>query len=121
MHIKTKMIINEKYLQDIDDEDDDVAVSDEIANNRFDFEVTLEYDKDVPIWGYTDSGECPDELPGLSTDDFLDYKDRLEIILVRSISFKTTPFGCGLKTKTVYNSILMICRSIKPRCLMKSI
>ena len=38
------MIINEKYLQDIDDEDDDVAVSDEIANNRFDFEVTLNDD-----------------------------------------------------------------------------
>ena len=41
------MIINEKYLQDIDDEDEDVGVSDEIANNRFDFEVTLEYRKEV--------------------------------------------------------------------------
>ena len=75
------MIINEKYLQDIDDEDEDVAVSDEIANNRFDFEVTLEYRKEVPIWGYIQGGWRPDELPGLSTDDFLDYKDRLEIIL----------------------------------------
>ena len=40
------MIINEKYLQDIDDEDeDDVVVSDEIANNHngYDFEVTMEY------------------------------------------------------------------------------
>ena len=35
------MIINEQYLQDIDDEDEDVAVSDELANNRFDFEMTL--------------------------------------------------------------------------------
>ena len=77
------MIINEKYLQDIDDEDDDVEVSNEILNNhnRYDFEITLEYDKDVPIWGYTPSGECPDELPGLSTDDFLYYKYRLENIL----------------------------------------
>ena len=45
------MIINEKYLQDIDDEDEDVAVSDEIANNRYDFEVTIEYRKEVPLWG----------------------------------------------------------------------
>ena len=74
------MIINEKYLQDIDDEDDDVAVSDEIANNRFDFEVTLEYRKEVMLWGYMPGGR-PDKLPGLSTDDFLDYKDRLENIL----------------------------------------
>ena len=41
------MIINEKYLQDIDDEDDEVGVSDEIANNRYDFEVTMEYGKKV--------------------------------------------------------------------------
>ena len=77
------MIINEKYLQDIDDEDEEVEVSDGILNNhnRYEFEVTLEYDKDVPIWGYTDSGECPDELPGFSTDDFLYYKYRLENIL----------------------------------------
>lgn len=77
------MIINEKYLQDIDDEDDDVEVSNEILNNhnRYEFEVTLEYDKDVSIWGYTPNGECPDELPGLSTDDFLYYKYRLENIL----------------------------------------
>ena len=74
------MIINEKYLQDIDDEDEEVAVSDEIANNRFDFEVTLEYRKEVMLWGYMPGGR-PDKLPGLSTDDFLDYKDRLEIIL----------------------------------------
>ena len=75
------MIINEKYLQDIDDEDDDVAVSDEIANNRYDFEVTMEYGKEVPLWGYMPSGGRPNELPSFSTDDFLDYKDRLEIIL----------------------------------------
>ena len=75
------MIINEKYLQDIDDEDEEVAVSDEIANNRYDFEMTMEYRREVPIWGYIQGGWRPDELPGLSTDDFLDYKDRLEIIL----------------------------------------
>ena len=75
------MIINEKYLQDIDDEDEDVAVSDEIANNRFDFEVTIEYGKEVPLWGYMPGGGLPDKLPGFSTDDFLDYKDRLEDIL----------------------------------------
>ena len=75
------MIINEKYLQDIDDEDEDVAVSDEIANNRYDFEVTLEYRKEVPLWGYMPGGYRPKELPGFSTDDFLDYKDRLEDIL----------------------------------------
>ena len=74
------MIINEKYLQDIDDEDEEVAVSDEIANNRFDFEVTIKYGKEVPLWGYIPSGR-PDKLPGFSTDDFLDYKDRLENIL----------------------------------------
>ena len=50
------MIINEKYLQDIDDEDEEVAVSDEIANNRFDFEVTMEYGKEVPLWGYMPGG-----------------------------------------------------------------
>ena len=70
------MIINEKYLQDIDDEDDDVAVSDEIANNRFDFEVIMEYGKEVPIWGY-----YAPSSQNLSTDDFLEYKDRLETIL----------------------------------------
>ena len=74
------MIINEKYLQDIDDEDEEVAVSDEIANNRYDFEVIIEYRKEVPLWGYMPGGR-PDKLPGLSTDDFLDYKDRLEFIL----------------------------------------
>ena len=74
------MIINEKYLQDIDDEDDDVAVSDEIANNRYDFEMTMEYGTEVQLWGYKPGGR-PDKLPGFSTDDFLDYKDRLEIIL----------------------------------------
>ena len=75
------MIINEKYLQDIDDEDEDVGVSDEIANNRFDFEVTMEYGKEVPTWGFVTGGYRPKQLPGFSTDDFLDYNDRLEIIL----------------------------------------
>ena len=57
------MIINEKYLQDIDDEDEDVAISDEIANNSYDFEVTMEYGKEVPLWGYMPDGGRPDELP----------------------------------------------------------
>ena len=74
------MIINEKYLQDIDDEDEDVGVSDEIANNRFDFDVTLEYRKKVPIWGSTPGGRI-NKPKIFSTDDFLDYKDRLEDIL----------------------------------------
>ena len=76
------MIINEKYLQDIDDEDEDVEVSNEFANNpnRYDFEVTLEYEKEVSLWGSTPSGHI-DKPRVFSTDDFLDYKDRLEIIL----------------------------------------
>ena len=78
--ISKPMIINEKYLQDIDDEDEQLAVSDEIANNRYDFEVIIEYRKEVPLWGYMPGGR-PDKLPGFSTDDFLDYKDQLENIL----------------------------------------
>ena len=76
------MIINEKYLQDIDDEDEDVAVSSELANNpnRYDFEIILEYEKEVSLWGSTPSGHI-DKPRDFSTDDFLDYKDRLEIIL----------------------------------------
>ena len=41
------MIINEKYLQDIDDEDD--VISNEISNipNIYDFEVVMEYRQEV--------------------------------------------------------------------------
>ena len=77
------MIINEKYLQDIDDEDEEVVVSDEIANNHngYDFEVTMEYRQEVSLWGYDLIKTRFDKPEGFSTDDFLDYKARLEDIL----------------------------------------
>ena len=43
------MIINEKYIQDIDDEDEDDVISNEISNipNIYDFEVVMEYRQEI--------------------------------------------------------------------------
>ena len=71
------MIINEKYLQDIDDEDDDVISSNNEFNDRnkkdLDYEFTVELYNDRMLIQHSRSYLQRNNLKFCTLGDFVDY------------------------------------------------
>ena len=82
------MIINEKYLQDIDDEDDDVISSNNEFNDRnkkdLDYEFTAEISNDRPLLQYSYLNQ-KDETDLCTFGDYVDYYEYVKDVVEDSI------------------------------------
>ena len=82
------MIINEKYLQDIDDEDDDVISSNNEFNDRnkkdLDYEFTAEISNDRPLLQYTYTFQ-KNENELCSFGDYVNYYEYVKEVVEDSI------------------------------------
>ena len=82
------MIINEKYLQDIDDEDDDVVSSNNDFNDRnkkdLDYEFTAEISNDRPLLQYSYTLQ-KNETDLCTFSDYVDYYEYVKDVVEDSI------------------------------------
>ena len=82
------MIINEKYLQDIDDEDDDVVSSSNEFNDRnkkdLDYDFTAEIYNDRPLEQYSYLNQ-KDETDLCTFGDYVDYYEYVKDVVEDSI------------------------------------
>ena len=82
------MIINEKYLQDIDDEDDDVVSSgssNDFSNKKdLDYEFTAEISNDRPLEQYSYLNQ-KDETDLCTFGDYVDYYEYVKDVVEDSI------------------------------------
>ena len=95
------MIINEKYLQDIDDEDDDVISSNNEFNDRnkkdLDYEFTAEISNDRPLLQYSYLNQ-KDETDLCTFGDYVDYYEYVKDVVEDNICVE----NCYVSAKFSY-------------------